>query len=58
MSGGWELNGQKRWIGNGTFADIIVVWARNTETNQVLCRGVTFFPLICVLWHLFFGAVP
>jgi acyl-CoA oxidase len=33
--GGWVLNGRKRWIGNGTFADVIVVWARNEETGQV-----------------------
>ena len=25
----WILNGQKKWIGNGTFADINVVWARD-----------------------------
>jgi len=29
------LNGQKRWIGNGTFADLIVVWARDEQDNQV-----------------------
>lgn len=23
------INGQKRWIGNGTFADYIIIWARN-----------------------------
>jgi acyl-CoA oxidase len=33
--GGWVLNGQKRWIGNGTWADIAVIWARNEETGQV-----------------------
>lgn len=27
--GGYILNGQKRWIGNATFADYIVVWAKN-----------------------------
>ena len=31
----WVLNGAKRWIGNATFADFIVVWARDVETNQV-----------------------
>lgn len=31
----WVINGAKRWIGNGTFADLIVVWARDTEDNQV-----------------------
>lgn len=35
VAGGWVLNGRKRWIGNGTFADIIVVWARNKESGQV-----------------------
>ena len=28
------LNGRKRWIGNATFADIIVIWARSSETKQ------------------------
>jgi glutaryl-CoA dehydrogenase len=31
----WVLNGQKRWIGNATFADLIVVWARSLEDDQV-----------------------
>lgn len=35
VEGGWLLNGQKRWIGNSTFADVHVVFARNTETNQI-----------------------
>jgi glutaryl-CoA dehydrogenase len=34
--GEWVLNGAKRWIGNGTFADVVVIWARDVETNQVL----------------------
>ena len=25
----WVIDGAKRWIGNGTFADLIVVWARD-----------------------------
>ena len=33
--GGWILNGRKRWIGNGTWADIAIIWARNTETGQI-----------------------
>jgi glutaryl-CoA dehydrogenase len=33
---GWVLNGAKRWIGNATFADVVVVWARDIETNRVL----------------------
>ena len=35
VDGGYELNGCKRWIGNATFADWVVIWARNNETNQV-----------------------
>jgi len=35
VEGGWILNGEKRWIGAGTFADLIIVWARNVSTNQV-----------------------
>ncbi|HEY0530763.1 MAG TPA: acyl-CoA dehydrogenase family protein [Actinoplanes sp.] len=31
----WILNGEKRWIGNGTFADLIVVWARDVADDQV-----------------------
>ena len=31
----WILNGQKKWIGNATFADINVIWAREEDTNQV-----------------------
>ncbi|WP_258574326.1 acyl-CoA dehydrogenase family protein [Actinomadura parmotrematis] len=33
--GAWVLNGAKRWIGNGTFADYIVVWARDEDDGQV-----------------------
>ncbi|XP_051130622.1 acyl-coenzyme A oxidase 4, peroxisomal [Andrographis paniculata] len=35
VEGGWILDGQKRWIGNSTFADVLVVFARNTTTNQI-----------------------
>ncbi|TCK27009.1 acyl-CoA dehydrogenase family protein [Pseudonocardia endophytica] len=31
----WVLNGTKRWIGNGTTADLVTVWARNTESGEV-----------------------
>lgn len=31
----WILNGSKKWIGNATFADVNVVWARDTEDGQV-----------------------
>ncbi|MBB6170517.1 glutaryl-CoA dehydrogenase [Nocardiopsis mwathae] len=33
--GEWVLNGAKRWIGNGTFADHIVVWARDVADGVV-----------------------
>jgi len=32
----WVLDGAKRWIGNATFADYVVIWARDVETNRVL----------------------
>jgi glutaryl-CoA dehydrogenase len=31
----WVLNGAKRWIGNGTIADVAIVWARSSEDGQV-----------------------
>ena len=31
----WILNGQKKWIGNATFSDITIIWARDVEDNQV-----------------------
>ena len=32
---GWVLRGQKNWIGNATFADLIVIWARDIADGQV-----------------------
>ena len=32
----WVLNGQKKWIGNASFADLIIIWARDEETDRVL----------------------
>jgi glutaryl-CoA dehydrogenase len=32
----WVIDGTKRWIGNATFADLVVVWARDVETHHVL----------------------
>ena len=32
---GWVLNGTKKWIGNGTIADVVVVWERDIEDGQV-----------------------
>jgi glutaryl-CoA dehydrogenase len=31
----YVLNGEKKWIGNASFADVTVIWARNEETNEV-----------------------
>ena len=31
----WVLNGSKRWIGNATWADVCVVWAKDTADGQV-----------------------
>ncbi len=31
----WVLNGEKKWIGNATFADINVIWARDEASGQV-----------------------
>lgn len=32
--GGYLLNGQKRWIGNATFAEYIVIWAKNVDEGN------------------------
>jgi glutaryl-CoA dehydrogenase len=31
----YVINGAKRWIGNATIADVVVVWARDVEDGQV-----------------------
>jgi glutaryl-CoA dehydrogenase len=33
--GGWIINGTKKWIGNGSIADVVVVWARDDADHQV-----------------------
>ena len=33
--GTWTINGAKKWIGNGSIADIVVVWARDEADRQV-----------------------
>lgn len=35
VKGGYLLNGCKRWIGNASHSNIMIVWARNTTTKQV-----------------------
>src|SRR6202042_2183511 len=32
---GWVLDGQKKWIGNATFADYTIIWARDVADGQV-----------------------
>ena len=32
---GWVLRGQKTWIGNATFADLIVIWAKDEADGKV-----------------------
>jgi glutaryl-CoA dehydrogenase len=32
----WILNGQKKWIGNGSFADLVIIWAQDVDTQRVL----------------------
>src|SRR5438105_111537 len=31
----YVINGSKRWIGNGTIADVVVVWARDADDGEV-----------------------
>jgi glutaryl-CoA dehydrogenase len=31
----WVIDGAKRWIGNGTFADLVVVFARDVDDDSV-----------------------
>jgi glutaryl-CoA dehydrogenase len=31
----WVLDGEKKWIGNASFADLVVIWARDVEDHQV-----------------------
>lgn len=35
VGGEWVLNGAKRWIGNATLADVVVVWAKDVADGQV-----------------------
>jgi glutaryl-CoA dehydrogenase len=32
----WVLDGHKKWIGNGSFADLVIIWARDVDTDRVL----------------------
>ena len=32
----YVLNGRKRWVTNGTIADVAIIWAKDEDTEQVL----------------------
>jgi glutaryl-CoA dehydrogenase len=32
----WVLDGEKKWIGNGSFADLVIIWAQDVDTERVL----------------------
>ncbi|WP_346620315.1 acyl-CoA dehydrogenase family protein [Blastococcus montanus] len=32
----WVLDGEKKWIGNASFADLTIIWARDVDTERVL----------------------
>jgi glutaryl-CoA dehydrogenase len=31
----WVINGHKKWIGNATWCDVSIIWARDVDDNQV-----------------------
>ena len=31
----WVINGEKRWIGNGSISDVTIIWAKDTADGQV-----------------------
>ena len=33
---GWVLNGEKKWSGNASMADVIVIWAKDVESGSIL----------------------
>jgi len=39
VPGGWHFDGQKCWIGNNTFADMLIILARYAYTNQLNGQG-------------------
>ncbi len=32
----WVLDGRKKWIGNASFADLTIIWAKDADTDEVL----------------------
>lgn len=39
VDGGWRLNGTKRWITNGSIADVALVWAKVRDGDRDVVRG-------------------
>jgi len=33
----WIINGEKRWIGGAASADVLPIFAKNPQTNEILC---------------------
>ena len=31
----WVLNGQKKWVGNATWADVSIIWARDSKVQEI-----------------------
>ncbi|GAB1641366.1 acyl-CoA dehydrogenase family protein [Krasilnikovia sp. MM14-A1259] len=57
----WILNGTKKWIGNATFADYVVVWARDVDDNTikgfVVTKGMPGFTAVKIEHKLAFRIV-
>jgi len=34
VEGGYLINGEKRWIGGGSYADYHIIWATNVSDNN------------------------
>jgi glutaryl-CoA dehydrogenase len=32
----WVLDGEKKWIGNASFADLVIIWAKDEDSDEVL----------------------
>ena len=43
---GWILNGEKKWSGNASMADVIVIWAKEVSTVQNRILGFLIEPEI------------
>ncbi|MCP3865377.1 MAG: acyl-CoA dehydrogenase, partial [Aestuariibacter sp.] len=37
VEGGYKLTGSKMWITNSPLADVMVVWAKNTDMDNAIC---------------------